>query len=84
MTYLHDFTKARETLREKVIPKMIAALMPTLDFLGYSYERQEDSLLVTLPEGTLPEGYIMLINFVPGKPSAWKTADGTDTKGPGF
>lgn len=84
MTYLHDFTTARTSLREKVIPKMIAALMPTMDFLGFAYERNDDSLFVTLPDGTLPEGYVMRIDFVPVNQVPWKAPDGTYVKGPGF
>ena len=69
MTYLHDYLNARKTLQEKVIPKMFAALMPTMDFLGYVYSREEDTLIVTLPDDTLPEGYVMQISFAPLKKS---------------
>lgn len=67
MTYLHDYLTARKTLQEKVIPKMIAALMPTMDILGFTYKREEDTLIVTLPSDTLPEAYVMQISFAPLK-----------------
>lgn len=70
MTYLHDYLKARKTLQENVIPKMFAALMPTMDFLGYTYSREEDTLIVTLPDDILPDGYVMQVSFAPLKQSA--------------
>lgn len=76
MTYLDDFVNSREALRQTVIPKMIAALMPTMDFLGYVYSREEDTLIVTLPDGTLPEGYVMQVSFAPlKKPKGNRYAD---------
>lgn len=67
MTYLHDYLNARKTLQEEVIPKMFAALMPTMDILKFTYSREEDTLIVALPDGTLPEGYVMQISFAPLK-----------------
>lgn len=94
MTYLHDYVSARNTLREKVIPKMIAALMPTLDFLGYKYEvlkeglpaeaGMADSLIVELPEGMLPKGYKFRIDFSAIQVQPWKAPNGEEVKGPGF
>lgn len=84
MTYLHDYITARKTLQEEVIPKMIAALMPTMDFLKYEYVREGDSLYVTLPGNVLPEGYRMRIEFTAAKSSQWTAPDGTPVKGPGF
>lgn len=94
MTYLHDYVNARSTLRRDVIPKLIAALMPTLDTLGMEYEMLKegqpaegatvDALLVSLPDGQLPDGYRMRIDFVALNKASWKAPDGTPTKGPGF
>lgn len=83
MTYLHDFTTARKILREEIIPKMLAALMPTMDFLKYEYEREGDSIIVKVGD-VLPEGYQMRIYFEPVKSAEWKNADGTPAKAPGF
>lgn len=95
MTYLHDYVTARKTLREKVIPKVVASIMPILDQMGAEYEMLKegqptttgagvDSLMVRFPEGTLPDGYVMRIDFVSVKHVAWQMPDGTPAKGPGF
>ena len=84
MTYLHDYTTARKVLRENVIPKMVAALMPTMDMLKFEYVRVEDTLVVMLPDGILPEGYQMRIVFEPFKNAEWKTLGETMVKDPGF
>lgn len=82
MTYLHDFITARKGLREKVIPKLIAALMPTMDMLGIEYVAmyenhpttgdQVDGLRVTGEYLGLPDGYVMRIDFYPVKMAEWK------------
>lgn len=84
MNYLHDFTTARKTLEEDIIPMMVAALMPTMDKLKYRYRFNESALFVTLPDGELPDGYVMRISFAPVSTAPWKAPDGTPTKGPGF
>lgn len=93
MTYLHDYVNARAEIR-KLSPKLIAAMMPVLDREGCeyqalfegqpSYTETADSLAVTLPDGVLPEGYRLRIDFVPIARSQWTRPDGTPTKGPGF
>jgi hypothetical protein len=94
VTYLHDYVRAREILRDQVVPKMMAALMPTMDFLGYEYERLRegstvdgtsvDSIIVSFPDDLLPEGYRMRIEFSPIRKAPWKAPDGSEVKGPGF
>lgn len=93
MTYLHEFLRAREEIR-KLTPKLLASIIPILDQTGCeyqalwegqpSYTHEADSILVSMPEGMLPDGYQLRIDFVPVKPSTWKAPDGTDKRGPGF
>lgn len=93
MTYLHDFITARKALRT-LIPKLLAGIIPILDREECTYEalwegqpafvESADSLIVRLPDGLLPNGYRLRIDFVPVNQVAWKNPDGTPTKGPGF
>lgn len=85
MTYLHDFVTARSRLREKVIPKLIAALMPTLDMLGLEYValyenhpttgEKVDGLRVIGDSLELPDGYVMRIDIYPVKMTEWRATN---------
>lgn len=84
---MHDYTAARKKIREDFAPKLIAALMPTLDMSGCEYEPlpgDQDGLIISMPDGSLPEGYRLRIDFTAINTASWKAPDGTDTKGPGF
>lgn len=86
MTYLHDYTTARKAIQTDIAPKIIAAVMPILDRLGADYEAlpgEESGLIVSMPNGTLPDGYRLRIDFTAVNTAPWKAPDGTDTKGPG-
>ena len=87
MTYLHDYTAARKSLRTDVVPKLVAAIMPVLDRVGAEYEPlpgEELGLIVSLPDGSLPERYRLRIDFTAINTASWKAPDGTQTEGPGF
>lgn len=87
MTYLHDYTAARTKIRQAVVPKLVAALMPVLDREGASYSAlpgEENGLIVTLPDGFLPDGYRLRVDFTAVSTAPWKAPDGTPTEGPGF
>ena len=85
MTYLHDFVNARKRIREKVIPKLVAALMPTMDTLGIDYVamfenhptsgEQVDGLRLSGEYLELPDGYVMRIDFYPVKMTEWKSTN---------
>lgn len=93
MTYLHDFVKARAEIR-KLTPKLLACMIPILDREQCRYQalwegqpayiEAADSLIVSLPDGLLPDGYQLRIDFVPVNLASWKAPDGTPTEGPGF
>lgn len=92
MTYLDDYVTARAKIRE-YIPKLIAGIMPILDRADCTYEalregqpsylESADSLIVSLPDGSLPEGYQLRIDFVPVKAAEWIRPD-SDKKGARF
>lgn len=80
MTYLHDYLSARDKIRSDVAPRLVAAVMPVLDRLGAEYEAnrgEEPGLIVTLPDGMLPEGYFLRIEFTAVKTAPWVAPDGT-------
>ena len=87
MTYLHEYTIARTKIHKDMTPKLIAAVMPILDRMEAEYEAlppEQSGLLVTMPEGFLPDGYRLRIDFTAVQTAPWKGPDGTEKEGPGF